>query len=90
MLVFFDIFAILLAAYSLVHVIGKWPKKYLYSVIIVFFSLQGYLYTVYAYEYSGRHTISKEEFDIVNNLDILIPSDATILSTHRGYTPWLL
>ncbi len=34
--------------------------------------------------------ISREEFDIVRNLDILIPQDATVLSTYRGYTPWLL
>jgi hypothetical protein len=44
----------------------------------------------YLEDYKDRHMISREEFDIVENLDILVPSDATVLSTHRTYTPWLL
>lgn len=95
MLVFFDIFAILLAAYSLVLLAKKLLEKkktvkWLYAIVAVFFGIQGYFYTTYSLEFSGRHTIRKEEFDIVQNLDMLVPENATILSTHKGYTPWLL
>lgn len=90
MLVFFDIFAILLAAYSLIHVIGAWWYRVFFSIFLVFFGIQAYIYTSYAYENSGRHTIKQEEFDIIRNLDILVPDWATVLSTYRWYTPWLL
>lgn len=90
MLVFFDIFIIVMAAYSIVYILFKVPRYIGYGIVTIFFLVQGYLYTVHVYEYTSRHNISKEEFDIVKNLDILVPADATILSTHRIYTPWLL
>lgn len=90
MFVFFDIFVILMAAYSIIHVIGKWSRMSVYVVVTLFFVVQGYLYMVHAYAQSTQHTISREEFDIVRNLDIIVPEDASILSTYRGYTPWLL
>ena len=90
MLVFFDIFIIVMAAYSIVYILFKVPRYIGYGIVTIFFLVQGYLYTVHVYEYTSRHNISKEEFDIVKNLDILIPADATIMSTHRIYTPWLL
>lgn len=89
MFVFFDLFVILLAAYGVVHILSRFPKGWI-ALILIFFATQGYLYTTHAQNFLSRHTISREEFDIVENLDILLPWDATILSTHRFYTPWLL
>lgn len=90
MFVFFDIFVILMAGYSVVYILIHLPKKIGYMVVGSFFLIQWFLYITHSYEYSSRHSISREEFDIVKNLNILIPTDATILSTHRIYTPWLL
>lgn len=90
MLVFFDIFVILMAAYSIVYILLRMPKIWWYLIIGIFFISQGYLYASHSYSFAGRHAISREEFDIVKNLDILLPHDATILSTHKYYTPWLL
>jgi hypothetical protein len=90
MFVFFDLFVILLASFSIVTIIIHFKKKLGYILVALFFLIQGYLYVNHVQAYSSRHTISREEFDIVSNLDILIPEDATILSTHRYYTPWIL
>jgi hypothetical protein len=91
MMVFFDIFAILLAAYSMSLLLHTLKPRYAILLLIGFFGLQGYLATSYAYEQGKHHAISREEFDILRNLDILIPdTTATILSTHRYYTPWIL
>lgn len=59
-------------------------------IIVLFFSVQGYLYITHVATYENRHTITEEEFDIVENLDILIPKDSTVLVTHKFYTPWVL
>jgi hypothetical protein len=90
MFVFFDIFAILMAAYAIVYIIAKLPKLWGISLVAWFFLIQWCLYVTHAHEYLSRHSISREEFDIVENLDILLTDDSAILSTHRFYTPWLL
>lgn len=90
MFVFFDLFVIMMAAYSVIYIVLHLQKKIGYTIIGIFFILQGWLYISHAYEYASRHSISREEFDIVKNLNILVPENSTILSTHRIYTPWIL
>ena len=90
MFVFFDLFVIMMAAYSVIYIVLHLPKKIGYTIISIFFILQWWLYVSHAYEYASRHSISREEFDIVKNLNILVPENSTILSTHRIYTPWIL
>lgn len=90
MFVFFDIFAILMAAYAIVYIWSELPRRLSTMIYVIFFAVQGYLYTTHVHAFQSRHTISQEEFDIVENLDILVPTDSTILTTHKFYTPWVL
>lgn len=90
MFVFFDIFCIVMAAYAIVTVFSELDRRVKYVFISLFFMVQWWLYTFHVSETYWRHMISKEEFDIIENLTIIVPKESTILSTHRQYTPWLV
>lgn len=90
MLIFLDLFCIFLAAYALVMYFGTLKRSLATTVLILFFVLQGSLYFAHAKTYNTRNTISREEFDIVKNMDIIIGTWSTVLVTHRSYTPWVL
>ncbi len=86
MLIFFDIFIIITAAYWF-WVLFKQNKKF-FIVFILFFSLQSYNYTSYVYRYNKPYIWNKE-FKKVKELDDLLPSNSMLMTSHKNYSPRL-
>ncbi len=85
--IFFDIFIILVASYSLWE-LYKDKKRLFLIIFISFFIIQSSYYLNYINK-NNTPLISKVEFEKINKINTIIPSNSTIMVTSKNYSPWI-
>ncbi len=86
-LIFFDIFVILLAAYSF-GIIFKENKKLFYFLFIWFFFLQSYFYYNYVSS-NNKAEISQIELDNIKKINTIVPENSMLMVNSRSRSAWL-
>lgn len=87
MLIFFDIFIILMSAYSF-YILSKKRKKIFIILFPLFFIFQSFYYLNYVNSHNSP-LIEKIEFENILKINSIIPENSAIMVTHSNYSPWI-
>lgn len=86
--VFFDIFAIFLAAYFFWILYNK--KRLIFFIIFwLFFFFQTNFYYNYV-NLNNKPLIKQNEFEYIKKMDKILPNDSILMVTNKTYSPWLV
>lgn len=86
-LIFFDIFIILLSAYSF-WLILKENKKIFYYIFIIFFALQLFFYFDYVSS-NNKANISQIEFENIKKINTIVSENSYLMVNSRSRSPWI-